>query len=465
MPFLDRLSRWAEQRPQDTAVVCADDRLSWSGLRSRAAELAASGEAVGILQQGTGTEFVVRWAAGVAERRVCAVLDPALPESIGGAVGERCRDVLPESAAPAHLRDGPDDSAFLVGLTSGTTSVPKGFLRSRGSWRRSFEASTRHFDLRSEDRVLVPGPLSSSMNLYALSECLHAGAAAVVLPRFDSAAARAAITAEGVTRVVAVPTMLRLIAERALAAGESAHGLRAIVCAGQKLDPQTLAAARRWAPNAVIWEYFGAAELGFVAAQEHPPGEIRTLDPTAVGLPFPGVEAVVVDHDGRVLPEGSTGSIAVRSDLVCDGYLWGDDGRAFARIADLATVRDQGFLRDGRLHVLGRASEMINTGGLNIYPQEVEAAIGSVPGVAEAVVVGLPDPSRGQRLVAGVLLEDEGADRQSLRAALETMLASTKRPQQYWRLGELPVTGGGKISRAVLRSWIEEGDPRARPLG
>ena len=64
----------------------------------------------------------MRWAAGVAERRMCAVLDPALPESIGGAVGERCRDVLPESAAPAHLRDGPDDSAFLVGLTSGKSS-------------------------------------------------------------------------------------------------------------------------------------------------------------------------------------------------------------------------------------------------------------------------------------------------------------------------------------------------------
>ena len=156
MPFLDRLSHWADERPQDTAVVCAGDRLSWSGLRSRAAELAASGEPVGILQQGSGTDFFVRWAAGVAEQRVCAVLDPALPPDIGAAVRERCRDVTARSAGPALLVDGPDDSAFLVGLTSGTTSVPKGFLRSRGSWRRSFEASSRHFDLRCEDRCCCP---------------------------------------------------------------------------------------------------------------------------------------------------------------------------------------------------------------------------------------------------------------------------------------------------------------------
>ena len=95
-------------------------------------------------------------------------------------------------------------------------------------------------------------------------------------------------------------------------------------------------------------------------------GESVEESGTAVGAPFPGVEVAVLDDAGRPVPEGVTGTIGVRSDLVCDGYLWGDDGQAFGRLGGRHTVRDQGFLRDGQLHVLGSASEMINTGGHNV---------------------------------------------------------------------------------------------------
>lgn len=184
--------------------------------------------------------------------------------------------------------------------------------------------------------------------------------------------------------------MLRVLAERGLAGGAEARGLTAIVCAGQPLDPATLAAARRWAPEAVIWEYYGAAELGFVAARRRCPGEPLDAEDTSVGEAFPGVELAVLDDAGRPVPDGRPGTICVRSQLVCDGYLWGDDGLALRRLGGMATVRDQGFLRDGRLRVLGRAAELIVTGGHNVYPHEVEAALTGVPGVAAAVVVGLP---------------------------------------------------------------------------
>lgn len=264
--------------------------------------------------------------------------------------------------------------------------------------------------------------------------------------------------------------MLRVLAERGLTTGVDAGGVTAIVCAGQKLDPTTLEAARRWAPNATIWEYYGAAELGFVAARCHRSGdaggESAEQSGTAVGTPFPGVELAVLDEDGRPVPEGATGTIGVRSDLVCDGYLWGDDGQAFGRLGGTATVRDQGFLRNGQLHVLGRAAEMINTGGHNVYPHEVEAALAVVPGVADVVVAGLPDGTRGQRIVAGILpAQHGGPDQLRLRAGLEHRLAPTKRPQQYWELQELPLTDSGKLSRSLFRDWILEGDRRARPLG
>ncbi|GAA1773451.1 class I adenylate-forming enzyme family protein [Kocuria aegyptia] len=481
MPFLDRVTRWAEERPQESAVVCGRAELSWGELRAEAAALAASGEPTGILRQANSTDFAVRWAAGVAEERVCAVLDPSWPEETAAPVQERCAARIPADPVPAVLRDGDPASAFLIGLTSGTTALPKGFRRSRASWRRSFETSIAHFGLGPEDRVLAPGPLASSLNLYALSECLYAGAGFVTLPHFDVAAAHAAITGQGVTRLVLVPTVLRVLAERGLAGGVDAGGVTAIVCAGQKLDRATLTAARRWAPNAAIWEYYGAAELGFVAACCHRPGEpaegpaqefaaefteeSAAQSGTAVGAPFPGVEVAVLDAAGRPVPEGVAGTIGVRSDLVCDGYLWGDDGQAFGRLGGLHTVRDQGFLRDGQLHVLGRASEMINSGGLNVYPHEVEAALAMVPGVADVVVAGLPDGARGQRIVAGILPGTGGADRSRLRAGLEPRLAPAKRPQQYWELLELPVTASGKLSRQLFRDWILEGDDRVRPLG
>ncbi|WP_311200533.1 class I adenylate-forming enzyme family protein [Kocuria sp. p3-SID1433] len=99
-----------------------------------------------------------------------------------------------------------------------------------------------------------------------------------------------------------------------------------------------------------------------------------------------------------------------------------------------------------------------------MYPQEIEAVLALLPGVADVVVTGVPDPVRGQRVVAGVLPSPEGVDRLRLRAGLAGRLALAKRPQQYLELQELPLTGNGKLSRQLLCKWILEGDNRVRGL-
>jgi acyl-CoA synthetase (AMP-forming)/AMP-acid ligase II len=258
--------------------------------------------------------------------------------------------------------------------------------------------------------------------------------------------------------------MLRVLAERGLAGDVDASGITAIVCSGQKLDRRTLEAARRWAPNAVVWEYYGASELSFVAATAHRPGEAPAEVGTAVGRPFPGVELAILDDDGAPVPDWDTGNICVRSALVSEGYVWGDDGTAFRRFGDWCTVRDQGFVQDGLLHVLGRTQDMINSGGHNVYPHEVEAALAMLPGVAEVVVAGIPDDIRGQRVVAGIVPAHAGLCQLQLRAGLEGRLSPTKRPLQFVELSELPVTERGKLSRAEFQRWVLEGDARARPL-
>ncbi|HYH76456.1 MAG TPA: AMP-binding protein [Arthrobacter sp.] len=466
MPFLDRIQRWAADRPLDTAVVVAGRRLTWADLRDAAAAEVPGSKAVTVLAEANSVDFAVRFAAAVAGERQCAVLDPAWPEQLQQEVRQRLdASIQPGVVAPDDdLADGPPESTFLVGLTSGTTSVPKAFTRSRQSWRKSFDASIEFFGLRQDDVTLAPGPLAASLNLYALAECLYAGSEFQTLDGFDVGDVHAAITHDGVTRLVLVPTMLRLLSERGLTGCVDAAGVRTIICAGSKLDARTLEAARRWAPNATIFEYYGASELSFVSGAGLPAGELDAGG-TGIGHAFPGVEVRILDDDGAALPDGEPGNICVRSGLISNGYLWGDDGQAMRSFDGWFTVGDQGYLAGEELHILGRRADMILTSGKNVYPHEVELALASVPGVAAAIAAGVPDDLRGQRVVAGVVPAHGGITAMQLKAGLESVLARDKRPLHYFVLSELPTTDRGKVSRNMFLEWISSQDPRARHLG
>ena len=467
MPFLDKLQRWAGQRPHDTAVVIAGRRLDWEQLRDAAAELVAGTTSVTALCEANSVDFAVKFAAAVAGGRQCAVLDPAwsapLQEDIIRRV-EACAGPAPVSPDD-QLADGPPDSSFLIGLTSGTTAVPKAFTRSRQSWQQSFDASIEFFGLRQDDVTLAPGPLAASLNLYALAECLYAGSEFQTLETFDVGDVHAAITHDRVTRLVLVPTMLRMLSERGMTGCVDASGVRTIICAGSKLDARTLEAARRWAPNATIYEYYGASELSFVSGLGLAPGQPATAGGTGIGQPFPGVDVRILDDDGAPVPDGGYGNICVRSGMVSNGYLWGDDGEALRSFGDWYTVGDQGYLADGELHILGRRADMILTAGRNVYPHEVELALAAVPGVAAAVAAGMADDLRGQRVVAGVVPSHGGISATQLRAGLEDILSRHKRPLQYYLLQELPTTDRGKVSRNLLLEWINARDARVRALG
>jgi acyl-CoA synthetase (AMP-forming)/AMP-acid ligase II len=467
MPFLNRIQRWADERPHHTAVVVAGRRLSWAELRDSAADLVADTKSITPLCEANSTGFAVKLAAAVAGGRQCAVLDPAWPRQLRENIIRRVEaSALPAAVAPDDaLADGPPESTFLIGLTSGTTSVPKAFTRSRRSWQRSFEASIEFFGLRQDDVTLAPGPLAASLNLYALAECLYAGSEFQTLESFDVGDVHSAITHDRVTRLVLVPTMLRMLSERGLTGCVDASGVRTIISAGSKLDARTLEAARRWAPNATIFEYYGASELSFVSGAGLPASQAPAVGGTGIGRPFPGVDVRILDDAGTPLPDGESGNICVRSALVSNGYLWGDDGQALRSFNGWFTVGDQGYLDAGELHILGRRADMILTSGKNVYPHEVELALAAVPGVAAAVAAGMPDDLRGQRVVAGVVPAHGGITAMQLRAGLEDILARDKRPVQYYVLTELPITDRGKVSRNLLLEWIDTRDPRVRNLG
>ncbi len=474
MPFLDKLQLWADERPDDTAVVVGGKRLNWAGLRDAATLRLGETGATTVLAEPNSLDFVAAYTAAVAGERRCAVLDPLWPQPMIDEVAQRIGQAGPAAAQTSaagrqlgdgdELSDGHPDTTFLIGLTSGTTSVPKAFTRTRRSWQVSFDASIEFFGLAPEDRTLAPGPLAASLNLYALSECLYAGAAFHTMETFDVGDVHAAIAYDGITRLVLVPTMLRLLSERGLAGGVDASGVRSIICAGSKLDARTLEAARRWAPNAAIFEYYGASELSFVSGTRLAAGEPLDAGGTGIGGPFPGVELKIIDDDGAEVLDGTDGNICVRSGMVSNGYLWGDDGQALRCFDGWYTVGDQGYVDSGVLHILGRRSDMIITSGRNVYPHEVELALASVPGVSAAVAAGMLDEVRGQKVVAGIVLAYGSVTATQVKTGLDGLLARDKRPQRYFTLSELPVTDRGKVSRQMLLDWIENNDPRAKPL-
>ncbi|POH73382.1 AMP-binding protein [Arthrobacter glacialis] len=499
MPFIDQLQRWARTAGQNAAVVVGEHRLTFAQLLAAATSTPGAAQLVEVIDEPTSTALAARFCAAVYSGKVAMVIDAQGSPDLR----HRLRDAALDWANGAD-HGGSAEPPFLLGLSSGTSGLPKAFTRSSASWQESMGRSVEFFEVTERTVTLAPGPLAASMNLYALGESIYAGSTFVALPHFSTAAALAAMAEHNVNRLVLVPTVLELLAGAGLRTQQSGQQLASIVCAGSALSAGALALAREWAPNAAIHQYYGAAELGFVAAS----GVDRTGTPampeTSVGTAFPGVQISIRDGHGKRVDRGVEGTIYVKSPYVCSGYAWGDDGLAFSSLAANApwrqdgqdrveselevesdarewfTVHDQGRLDNaGRLHVLGRASDMIVTAGANVYPHAVEAALAAAAAASfdgrhvSVLVTGREDPLRGQRLVAGLYASEgiaAGAGERNATALLArcrlaaAKLPASHRPSQYYLLDALPLTGSGKISRAIFTQWLNEGDPRAQRL-
>jgi acyl-CoA synthetase (AMP-forming)/AMP-acid ligase II len=231
-----------------------------------------------------------------------------------------------------------------------------------------------------------------------------------------------------------------------------------VVSGGAKLDPRLAEEAAAILPRARITEYYGASELGFVTVS----GQRDDGDEASVGHPFPGVDVAIRDGRGAPVADGLPGTVFVRSQLVCDGYLWTDDDRGLRRDGEWATVGDVGWIgRDGGLRLAGREGGMVVTGGLNVYPGEVEAALRRVDGIDEAVVTSVPDPYLGAVLVAVVSgAGAAGLTHADVMDACSAHLPRYKVPRRVYATRDWPLTASGKIVRRVVESWMERGDER-----
>ncbi len=238
-----------------------------------------------------------------------------------------------------------------------------------------------------------------------------------------------------------------------MADGAHYPSVTTLVSAGAKLAPALRAELVRMFPRARIVEYYGASELSFAAAGAADEG----CPPAAVGRPLPGVRVSLRDDAGAEVTVGSIGRLWVRSDMLATGYVAATTGPAsFCDAGGWATVGDHAWQdADGWIYLVGRDDGMLISGGLNVYPAEVEAVLQTADAVGEAVVLGLPDPYWGERIVAVVTLRNgRRPTRADLLAHCRARLAAYKCPKRILVLDALPLSASGKIARDRLRQML-----------
>jgi acyl-CoA synthetase (AMP-forming)/AMP-acid ligase II len=359
---------------------------------------------------------------------------------------------LPERAgAAAGIVPRPDEVALLA-YTSGTTGRPKGVPLTHRQVAVSIRAVMAAWRWHADDVLVHALPLYHQHGLGGLHTALIAGGTVHIRSKFSPADLERTAGQAGASALFAVPTIYQALAESASAAvaGPLAglRDLRLAVCGSAPLSP---ALAERL--PAVLGRLplirYGTTESGLDVSNP-------VADPRGdtVGVPVPGVLVRIWAADGMADP-GADGEIQLRGPQVFTGY-WNDPAASQAaftpdgwfRTGDIGAVDPA----TGHLVIRGRTKEMIITGGLNVYPREVEIALESHPSVAEAAVAGVADERWGERVTAWVVPADgPGFDEAALIAHARTLLAGYKCPKRVFQVAALPRNQLGKIVRSALR--------------
>ncbi|MDY7086957.1 MAG: AMP-binding protein, partial [Actinomycetota bacterium] len=371
-------------------------------------------------------------------------------------------DLLDREPVAGPRDDAPGEEPAWTLFTSGTTGRQKGVLLTPDACLRAARASVEVLGLGPDDRVLWPlGLFHSFSHSFALHSALIAGARVRLVNGFAPEMLLAQLSAEPYTVLAGVPAMYHRLLR--VTTGHPAPSLRVCLTAGAP----AAASLRR-----TVAEVFGAPLCDVYGCTETS-GPIAISTPSAppelesCGAPVPGVQVRLVDPETALpLPPGSQGEgeVHVGGATVMAGYRNDPDATALAlpdgwyRTGDVARQD-----ADGRLTVTGRVRELINRGGEKIHPAEVEQALISVPGVADAAVRGAPDPVLGQVPEAYLVAGEDEIDPGAVLAAVRERLAPFKVPVRLYQVGTIPRTASGKITRHLLPEAVVRELPLPSP--
>ncbi len=342
------------------------------------------------------------------------------------------------------------EGAALVLRTSGTSGVPKGAVIGFDALIASADAQAGLLGSEADDRWLLCMPLFHIGGLSIPVRAARVGAEVRMQARFDAGAVAHALEAEGITRVSFVATMLQRVLE--VRGGHAAPSTLALVLLGGGPASEALLEQAEHLGYPVAPTY-GLTESASQAATR-PPGRLLGEGADRAGglEPLPGVEVRVVDAEGRACAPGVEGEIELKGSILMQGYLDDPVATAAAFRDDWLRTGDLGRLDgQGRLRVLDRRSDLILSGGENVYPAEIESVLAAHPDVLEVGVAGRADAEYGARPEAWVVLKG-GVELEpaSLDVWCRARLAAYKCPRAYHRVVALPRTSTGKLRRSAL---------------
>jgi long-chain acyl-CoA synthetase len=370
-------------------------------------------------------------------------------------------DRLVENADALDVEAAPTAPALLY--SSGTTGLPKGIRR----LPRSTEAAaiyarvSQHvYGIEAGMRTVVAAPLYHSAPLFHATAALAAGGTLVLQSRFDAAGLLGLVEQHRITNLLVVPTMLQRLL-RLPAADRARHdlsSLRHVVTGAAPAAPELKREVIEWL-GPVLHEYYGATETGIVTACD---SQEAMAHPGTVGRPVDGAVVRIMDGDRGALPAGVVGDVYARNDGAADfTYENLPEERAAVELNGLIGCGDVGYLdRDGYLYLLDRRKDMVISGGVNIFPAEVEAHLAQMPGVADSAVFGIPDEDYGERLAAAVVpLDGAVLTEAAVLDFLAERLGRLKLPRVVQVTARLPRDPSGKLRKRELRAPYWESRP------
>jgi len=345
---------------------------------------------------------------------------------------------------------GATNELLFIGFTSGTTGKPKGFMRSHRSWIKSFEASGAAFELDDMKHMIAPGPLVHSLSLFALMQSLTNGATFHIVHQFNAGEVLELCQSFQDATLFVVPTMIEAMLQLAI---PGKLKIEAIMSSGGKWTEASKQRSKEVFSGAKIYEYYGSSEASYISYLNiHDESKLNSL-----GKPFPDVEISIRDANGEEVPVGAAGQLYIRSEMMFLGY-YGLPEETSKTIQDGWLVLGDIVYRDsdGYLYLAGRSKNMMITGGLNVFPEEVESILLQLPEIHEVMVLGLPDPYWGDQITA--LVKWTGQQRLSiedLKHYCGQHTASYKAPKRIITVNEFIYTSSGKIARHAMADYVK----------
>ena len=347
---------------------------------------------------------------------------------------------------PIVKRESDDIAAILY--TSGTTGRPKGAMISHGNLAANAAALVEIWGWQDDDVLLHALPLFHVHGLFVACHCvLLGGGSLLFLDKLDIDKILERLPRS--TVMMGVPTYYTRLLQSPAFDRNCCRNMRLFISGSAPLLEQTFHDFKQRSGHTIL-ERYGMTETGMNTSNPLDGDRIAGT----VGLPLPGLTARIVDDQDRDQPRGKVGQLLVKGPNVFQGYWRKPDKTAeeftadgYFRTGDLAKIHDSGYVA-----IVGRAKDLIISGGYNVYPKEVEGFIDDIDGVVESAVIGIPDPDFGEAVAAVVVTTSESdLDANGLIAMLKEQLAGFKVPKQVYIVDELPRNTMGKVQKNLLR--------------